>query len=119
MKLSPEEQVKEEASAAAASGSTKEFTLEDVEKHDSEKDCWIILDNKVYDVTSVLDWHPGGKSAIMTYAGKATAQATSDYDAIHDSYARQKTQELLIGKLSECAGQEGNALLCLLPTEYG
>lgn len=109
MKPSPEEQAKQEASAAASAGSDKEFTLEDVEKHNSEKDCWIILDNKVYDVTSVLDWHPGGKSAIMAYAGKATAQATADYDAIHDSYAREKTQEVLIGRLSECAGR-GNEM---------
>lgn len=24
-----------------------------------QDDAWIILDNKVYDVTSVLSWHPG------------------------------------------------------------
>jgi len=51
--------------------------------------------------TSVLAWHPGGASAITAYAGKATAQATADYTAIHDAYAQKKTQEVLIGKLSE------------------
>ena len=25
----------------------------------NQDDAWIILDNKVYDVTSVLSWHPG------------------------------------------------------------
>ena len=55
----------------------------------------------MYDVTSVLGWHPGGASAILNYAGKATAQATADYNAVHDEYARRKTQEVLIGKLSE------------------
>lgn len=100
MKPSPEEQAKQEAALAAQAGASKEFTLEEVEKHNTEKDCWIILDGKVYDATSVLAWHPGGASAILTYAGKATAQATADYNAIHDAYAQKKTQEVLIGKLS-------------------
>jgi nitrate reductase (NAD(P)H) len=66
-----------------------------------QKDCWIILNGKVYDATSVLAWHPGGASAITNYAGKAAAQATADYNAIHDAYAQKKTEEVLIGKLSQ------------------
>lgn len=100
MKPSPAEQAKQEAASNAQAGATKKFTLEEVEKHNTERDCWIILDGKVYDATSVLAWHPGGASAIMAYAGKATAQATADYNAIHDAYAQKKTQEVLIGKLS-------------------
>jgi nitrate reductase (NAD(P)H) len=98
-KPSPEEVAKQKA-ADAAQSTTKEFTLEEVEKHDTEKDCWIILNGKVYDATSVLAWHPGGAAAITNYAGKATAQATADYNAVHDAYAQKKTQEVLIGKLS-------------------
>lgn len=65
-----------------------------------QRDCWIILNGKVYDATSVLAWHPGGASAILNYAGKATAQATADYNAVHDEYAQKKTAELQIGRLS-------------------
>ena len=25
----------------------------------NQDDAWLVLDNKVYDVTSVLSWHPG------------------------------------------------------------
>jgi nitrate reductase (NAD(P)H) len=35
--------------------------LEEIQKHDKMDDAWLIINNKVYDVTSVLDWHPGGK----------------------------------------------------------
>lgn len=80
----------------------REFTLEEVEKHNKEHDCWIILNGNVYDATSVLAWHPGGVAAIMTYAGKATVQASAQYNSIHDAYARRKTQEVMIGKLSKC-----------------
>ena len=42
----------------------------------SQDDAWLIIENKVYDVTDVLSWHPGGASAILAYAGKATVAAT-------------------------------------------
>ncbi|KZV93843.1 molybdopterin binding oxidoreductase [Exidia glandulosa HHB12029] len=69
----------------------KTFTLEEVAKHDTEKDCWIILEDKV--VTSVLSWHPGGAKAITTYAGHATVDATTQY-------ANSKRDECFIGVLS-------------------
>ena len=63
MKLSPEEAAKEASSKSADAG--KEFTIEEVSKHSSKDDAWIVLDNNVYDVTSVLSWHPGGAAAIL------------------------------------------------------
>lgn len=38
---------------------TKTFTLEDCKEHSSEKDCWLAISGKVYDVTDFLDEHPG------------------------------------------------------------
>ena len=85
----------------AKTSSEKEFTLEDISKHDKPGDAWIILNNKVFDVTSVLDWHPGGKNAIMNYAGKASMDATIQYNGIHDTYANGKRDECYLGELSE------------------
>jgi cytochrome b involved in lipid metabolism len=44
------------------------LTAEDVSKHAKKDDAWIIVDGKVYDVTSYVDTHPGG-DAILTHAG--------------------------------------------------
>lgn len=63
-----------------------------------QDDAWIILDSKVYDVTSVLSWHPGGASAILAYAGKATVEASTSYSSIHDGYANSQRDKLLIGE---------------------
>ncbi|KXJ89323.1 hypothetical protein Micbo1qcDRAFT_212694 [Microdochium bolleyi] len=81
----------------------KQFTREEVEKHDSADDCWLVIDGKVYDATSVLDWHPGGKAAIASHAGKVHQQTTDEFASIHDDYAYQKLKECAIGTLTDKA----------------
>lgn len=44
------------------------LTAQEVAKHNTREDCWIIVDNKVYDVTDYIDDHPGGDT-IMNNAG--------------------------------------------------
>ena len=68
----------------------KQFTREEIERHDKEDDCWILIDGKVYDVTSVLAWHPGGKAAILGHGGKVHQETTDEFSSIHDGYAYQK-----------------------------
>lgn len=68
----------------------KQFTREEIEKHDKEDDCWVVINGKVFDATSVLDWHPGGKAPIMAHAGKVHNDTTDDFMSIHDDYAEQK-----------------------------
>ncbi|KAI0831873.1 hypothetical protein BC628DRAFT_1310601 [Trametes gibbosa] len=76
------------------------FSLEEIAKHDKIDDAWIILDNKVYDVTPTLSWHPGGPRSILMYAGKATVAPSIEYKNIHDNFAHGKRDECLIGVLS-------------------
>ncbi|EIN07313.1 hypothetical protein PUNSTDRAFT_121467 [Punctularia strigosozonata HHB-11173 SS5] len=85
------------------SSSEKTFTLEEVAKHNTEKDCWIILDEKVYVVTSVLDWHPGGAKAILGFAGEASVDATTQL--INQQYADSKRDECYIGVLTEAGAK--------------
>lgn len=47
----------------------KPYTKEEIRKHNKEDDCWMILADKVYDLTSYVKFHPGGK-IIMDAAGK-------------------------------------------------
>ncbi|THH33221.1 hypothetical protein EUX98_g950 [Antrodiella citrinella] len=53
------------ASAPATASSSKEFTREEVAKHNKVDDLWIIVDSKVYDVTRFKDLHPGGISVFL------------------------------------------------------
>ncbi|CAK0848797.1 unnamed protein product [Prorocentrum cordatum] len=56
------------------------YSPEEVAKHVTKDDCWVILGGKVLDVTSFLSQHPGGELAILTFAGK---DATAEFDMIH------------------------------------
>lgn len=40
------------------------YTLEDIAKHDSKEDCWMAIDDSVYDVTDYIDSHPGGEEIL-------------------------------------------------------
>lgn len=48
----------------------KMFSAEEVAKHSSEKDCWLVIHGKVYDVTHFLDEHPGGFDIVVSASGK-------------------------------------------------
>jgi len=56
------------------------YTAEEVAKHTTKDDCWVILHGRVLNVTGFLSSHPGGELAILTFAGK---DATSEFDMIH------------------------------------
>ena len=46
------------------------LTPSQVAEHNTRQSCWVIISGKVYDVTSVIDEHPGGPAAILRHAGK-------------------------------------------------
>ncbi|KAG2261147.1 hypothetical protein Bca52824_068226 [Brassica carinata] len=78
-------------------GDGKVFTLAEVSQHTSAKDCWIVIDGKVYDVTKFLDDHPGGDEVILTSTGK---DATDDFEDVgHSSTAKAMLDEYYVGDI--------------------
>lgn len=76
-----------------------EVTAEEVKGHKTAKDCWIIIKGKVYDVTNFLDDHPGGKKAILIYAGK---DATNEFEMLHKpSIIDKYGKEMYVGDLKK------------------
>lgn len=79
------------------SGDSPLFTLAEVAAHNSALSCWIVLDDRVYDVTKFLLEHPGGEEVILGLAGK---DATDEFNDVgHSSDARAMAEDFLVGRL--------------------
>lgn len=67
------------------------FTPEEIMPHNKIGDCWTVYKGKVYDITSYISSHPGGKK-VMLGAGK-------DCTKLFNDYHHWVNCEFLIGKL--------------------
>ncbi|KAL7623754.1 hypothetical protein AAE478_005307 [Parahypoxylon ruwenzoriense] len=52
----------------------------EVGRHNTEDSCWMILHGKVYDITSFVPKHPGGRSILLKNAGQ---DASAAFDSVH------------------------------------
>ncbi|XP_076944449.1 cytochrome b5-like [Bidens hawaiensis] len=76
---------------------TKLYSMKEASEHNSAGDCWIVIDGKVYDVSSYLDEHPGGDDVILQATGK---DATDEFeDAGHSKTARELLETFFVGEL--------------------
>lgn len=48
----------------------KEYSMEEVKKHNKKDDLWIVVKGVVLDVTNWLDEHPGGPQALFSHMGR-------------------------------------------------
>ncbi|KAK1068479.1 hypothetical protein LTR74_005558 [Friedmanniomyces endolithicus] len=103
--MEPSEENKIASAKQEAGAPQTQFTREEVEKHDREDDCWIVVGGKVYDATSVLAWHPGGKAAILGHAGKVHLETTDEFSSIHDGFAYEKLKQCVLGVVTPKAAK--------------
>lgn len=89
---------------------TFNLTASEVAKHNQATDCWIIINNSVYQVTEYLTLHPGGASIIIPYCG---ADATVVYDTkdgrgSHSGQANQDLSSLKLGTIGQAINPTNN-----------
>eukprot|EP00808_Paulinella_micropora_P023481 g10217.t1 len=88
----------------AGKDATREFTEEEVAKHNKDDDVWMIIHGKVYDVTKFLEDHPGGPDIMISVAGK---DATDQFEEVfHSEKARQQALEFVVGKVKGYTGAD-------------
>ncbi|ODV60213.1 L-lactate dehydrogenase (cytochrome) [Ascoidea rubescens DSM 1968] len=80
-------------------------SISEVKKHDNANDCWVIVNNKIYDVTEFLPEHPGGQKIILKFAGK---DCTKKFEQIHppDTLDKYLAPEKYLGEVEQNSDEE-------------
>ncbi|CAF1119601.1 unnamed protein product, partial [Didymodactylos carnosus] len=89
-------QFQEQKTTKTVTTGTKFFTMNEVSTHNTNQDCWIIIDNKVYNPTPFLSEHPGGGDSITLNGG---TDCSDEFNAIHSKKAHQMLEKYYIGDL--------------------
>lgn len=69
-----------EKDLAGTGGERFKVTREELSKHNTADDCWLVVHGKVYNVTPYLHFHPGGVEEMMKGAG---TDATDLFNEVH------------------------------------
>lgn len=73
--------------------------MKEVSEHSHYESCWLVVKDKVYDVTQFMHEHPGGLDIVMENAGR-DATITFD-DKGHSGMAYKLLSKYYIGDLIE------------------
>ena len=105
MKIPLREKRRSQLSAATATREGEEkkeqrqktVTPEELASHGDERDCWVALHGRVYDLTEFADEHPPGPGSIFRLGG---TDGTDAFRAVHNENMLDDFDDVLIGRLA-------------------
>ncbi|KAL1993260.1 hypothetical protein VTN49DRAFT_3209 [Thermomyces lanuginosus] len=75
----------------------KEFTMEEVAKHNKKDDLWVVVKGVVLDLTNWVNEHPGGPQALYNFMGR---DASEEFEMLHDDEVIPKyASQVVIGRV--------------------
>ena len=51
------------------------YDWQEIHRHTSKEDCWLVIEKKVYDVSRYMTEHPGGPWKLYGKAGEDATQS--------------------------------------------
>ncbi|KAG9979388.1 hypothetical protein KCU90_g12850, partial [Aureobasidium melanogenum] len=81
---------------------SQEFTYSDISEHNTKKDLYMVVHDKVYNCTSFVDEHPGGEEVMLDVGGQDATEAFEDVG--HSDEAREILEGLLVGTVKRQPG---------------
>ncbi|KAH3672788.1 hypothetical protein WICMUC_004010 [Wickerhamomyces mucosus] len=82
------------------------YTLDEIAKHNTAQDVWMIIHNKVYDITSIIEQHPGGPEVLLDFAGM---DGTVSFDDVgHSQDSVEMLTPLFLGVVAKDTHNEGS-----------
>lgn len=89
------------ASSSAKDEKSVILNWNEVRKHSTPEDCWIVIDKKIINVTDYVKRHPGGEDKILPFCAKDATEgfATRGGDGTHSSTAKNIMMNFYVGDL--------------------
>jgi len=84
------------------------LNMTEISKHNNVNDCWLLINNKIYDVTSFISSHLGNSQTILVNCGK---ESTQQFDSrggtgSHSSTAQSLLEQYYIGDFGQTIGTD-------------
>jgi len=83
---------------SARRGELPAYTMEEVAKHNHPKDMWMVINDKVYNLTAFRLTHPGGRLPLENMAGK---DATDPFVNYHPADVYPMLKRYIVGVLQD------------------
>ncbi|MEK7202056.1 MAG: cytochrome b5 domain-containing protein [Patescibacteria group bacterium] len=95
-------------SSTPANGTTSPtptgLTAAEVAKHSTPSDCYLIINSKVYNVSTYIGLHPGG---VRNITSKCGSEVTGIFAAIHSNFAWDLLKKYYIGDVGQAVAATG------------
>ena len=85
------------------------LSMAEVSKHSSSGDCFMVINNKVYNVTKAISAHPGGATEIIKFCGQDATVAFNTKDNTgrpHSGGANADLSSYFVGNLNQTIGTQ-------------
>lgn len=84
----------------------KVLSMDEIAKHNNASSCWLLIEGKVYDVTSYIYQHPGNADTIIPTCGTDATQAyntkgRTSRPSPHSQNAHELLKQFYIGDLGQ------------------
>jgi len=86
-----------------ASLPTVTLDLQEIAKHNTKQECYLIIKGAVYSVAIFIDAHPGGVKKIVQECG---GEASAVFSAIHSNFAWNLLKDYYIGDVGQSVNVE-------------
>jgi flavocytochrome c len=74
------------------------ISKEELSRHNTANDCWVVLHNQIFDLTSFAEQHPGGSKTIHSLAG---TDGTKFFDNVHSEHILERLNDNIVGVLDK------------------
>ncbi len=88
------------------------YSVDEVGRHHRTDDAWVIVDSRVFNITTFLDMHPGGLEILKEHLGHDVSTIMRDENSHqHTGPAYELLDEYYVGELAD--GQQVHERDCM------